>query len=714
MQKNKLYSSFFIFIYIQVFFSCTTISAQNFADKNYYLVDSLELESISSKDQLLIKNSLEQFHTTVNDSVKLDVVYNIVKKSEAEDIWGKYNEWIIDRIKVNKKVINNDALLETALANQGRYYNIKGDYDKAIKFCLESLEITKEKGKSDKAAKAYDFLGDLYKKNGDFINALAFYNKCLEVRKANGNTKEQGQMLNTIGYLHLNFGMHSKALTYFHKSLKLREEIGDKRGVSFCFNNIASVHKKQGKPAIALEYYHKSLKIREELKYEQGLSITLNNIGVVYKNQRDFEKALDYYQRSLKIKEKLKDKKGISRVLNNIGTIYNEQGKLDMALVKYKESLEMTTALNDTKWMAVTLFNMGSVYLKQGNSTKADTYALRSLNLSKKIGHPELIRDAAEVLKNIYSSQYNWEKAFEMQELYVTMRDSIRNKKTEADATEQRVTYEVQKKEQEIKLLSVQNDVLLREKEVQQLKLNKNRIVNAMFLVGGIVAFLLALFFYVVSIKLKSVNQLLQKQDEEKAILLKEIHHRVKNNLQVVNSLLRLQSKEIDDEEIVAKFKETQKRVITIAALHEKMYRSENLRHVNLKEHVESIVEDLITTYAIDKQITTQIHIEDIKVGLRTLVPLGLIINEVIVNSLKYAFNDNDEAVINLQIKQLNDKTFEMLIGDNGVGISSHKKTSGLGSKLINIFTKQLNGSLEVLEDSGTTYKIVFEKIDPQ
>ena len=95
-------------------------------------------------------------------------------------------------------------------------------------------------------------------------------------------------------------------------------------------------------------------------------------------------------------------------------------------------------------------------------------------------------------------------------------------------------------------------------------------------------------------------------------------------------------------------------------------------------------------------------------------MPLGLIINEVIVNSLKYAFNDNDEAVINLQIKQLDGITFEMLIGDNGVGISSHKKTSGLGSKLINIFTKQLNGSLEVLEDSGTTYKIVFEKIDPQ
>ena len=714
MQKNKLYSSFFIFIYIQVFFSCTTISAQNFADKNYYLVDSLELESISSKDQLLIKNSLEQFHNAENDSIKIDLVYNLVTKLKNKIVQEKYNFWILDYIKNNREAYQNKTLEEIVLKNQGKFNNVKGDYDQAIVYYLKSLELRKKSNDIDKIVAIKDMIAGIYKKKGHFLKALEYYNENLTLRKKTDNKKEVGRLLNTIGFLHLNFGMHTKALEYFHESLKYRDEVDDKIGASYCFNNIASVYKQQGKPNVALEYYFKSLKIREGLRNKKAISITLNNIGVVYKNQKEFDKALEYYQSSLVLKEEIKDRSGVSHVLNNIGTIYNEQGKLDMALVKYRESLEMTTAAHDEKWMAITLFNMGSVHLKQGNSIKALSCASRSLTLSKKIGQPELIRDAADVLKSIFSYQHNWKSAFEMQELYVTMRDSIRNKKTEADATEQRVTYEVQKKEQEIKLLSVQNDVLLREKEVQQLKLNKNKIVNAMFLVGGIVAFLLALFFYMVSMKRKSVNQLLQKQDEEKAILLKEIHHRVKNNLQVVNSLLRLQSKEIDDEEIVAKFKETQKRVITIAALHEKMYRSENLRHVNLKEHVESIVEDLITTYAIDKQITTQINIEDIKVGLRTLVPLGLIINEVIVYSLKYAFNDNDEAVINLQIKQLNDTTFEMLIGDNGVGISSHKKTSGLGSKLINIFTKQLNGSLEVLEDSGTTYKIVFEKIDPQ
>ena len=714
MKKNKIYSSFFIVMYLQIFFFCTTICAQNFADKDYYLVDSLNIEKLTSTEQGLIETSLLKFHNTENDSIKIDLIYNLVTELKNINAQEKYNLWVLDYIKNNNETYRNDVLEEIVLTNQGKFNNLKGDYDQAIAYNLKSLELRKKSNDIDKIVAIKDVIAGIYKKKGDFIKALEYYNENLALCKETNNKKEVGRLLNTIGFLHLNFGMHTKALKYFHESLKVREDIDDKLGVSYCFNNIASVYKQQGKPDVALEYYFKALKIREDLKDKKAMSISLNNIGVVYKNQKEFDKALEYYQRSLVLKEDIKDRSGVSHVLNNIGTIYKEQGKLNMALAKYKESLEMTTAAHDEKWMAITLFNMGSVYLKQGNPFKAHTCASRSLTLSKKIGQPELIRDAAEVLKDIYSNQYNWKGAFQMQELYITMRDSIRNKKTEDDATEQRVTYEVEQREQEIKFLSVQNDVLQREKEVQALKISENRIINVMFLVIGIVAFLLALFFYLVLKKSKSVNKLLRKQDDEKKVLLKEIHHRVKNNLQVINSLLRLQSKEINDEEIVAKFRETQKRVITIAALHEKMYRSENLRYVNLKEHIESIVEDLVTTYAIDKKIDFNIQIENIQVGLRTLVPLGLIINEVIINSLKYAFKNIDEGVISLEIKQLNKTTFEMLIGDNGIGFKSYQKTSGLGTKLINIFTKQLNGSLEKIEDSGTTYKIIFEKIDPE
>ncbi|MGB0896580.1 MAG: tetratricopeptide repeat-containing sensor histidine kinase [Flavobacteriaceae bacterium] len=712
MLNNILKFKLYILILLQLLLSCAVGVAQNFADKTYYLVDSLDLKSYSEKDQNIINDALVKYHAAESDSLKIDAIYSIMTLSKNENIWGKYNLWLINFMSEKKE--SNAKLKAVVYANQSKYQNTQGHYSSAIDYQLKSISYRHQLEDKLALAHAYDDLGDLYKKNGDFINSLASYKKSLSLFSLQKNTKLEGQMLNTIGYLHLNFGMHTKALEYFHESLKVRERIDDKRGMSFCYNNIASVYRQQGNIKAALEFYHKSLQLREAIGYQAGMSISLNNIGVVYKNVKDWNKALEYYHRSLVIKKKLKQKKGTSHVLNNIGTIYKEQGKLDMAMAKYEESLKMTTALHDEKWMAITLFNMGSIHLTQGNALKAEECALRSLKLSQKIGHPELVRDASEVLKNVYSKQKLWQKAFSMQELYVTMRDSIRNANTEAAASEQRITYEVEKREQEIKLLSVQNDVLQRDKEVQQLKLNKNRIVNGMFLVAGIVALLLAVFFYMVSKKSKAVNKLLKKQDDEKKVMLKEIHHRVKNNLQVVNSLLRLQSKEIKDQEIVSKFRETQKRIITIAALHEKMYRSENLKYVNLKEHIESIVEDLVTTYAIDKTIDVKIDIEDTSIGLRTLVPLGLIINEIIVNSLKYAFVNQDTGIIHLQIHKREDQLFEMVIRDNGIGIHSYENSPGLGSKLINIFTKQLNGKIDIIDDKGTTYKINFEQIDPQ
>lgn len=705
--------NFFAIICIQLCLFCTAINAQNFEDKNYYLVDSLEFDSLSAKEFSFIKKSLSQFHQTQNDSVKLEIIFSVITESTNANIKRKYNLWAIDYVSKDKAKYTNTIVKSNILANNSFLFKTQGDYDRALEEAFLSLAIRKKQADINKIANSQNSIAELYKKKGDFLKSLEYYKKTLLTYKSLGNKKEEGRLLNTIGYLHLNFGMHSQALSYFHKSLKVRTEIGDEKGMSYCFNNIASVHKQQGNPKVALEYYHKSLKIRKQIGYKAGVSVSLNNIGVVYKNERNFDQALKYYQESLKIKEVLKDKKGIAHVLNNIGTIYNEQEKLDMALAKYEESLKMTTALNDEKWMAITLFNMGNVYQKKKDFSKASYCALRSLEISKRVGQPKIIRDAAGVLKNIYSRQYDWKNAFEMQELYMTMRDSIRNKNSEVAATEQRINYEVEKKEQEIKLLSVKNTALQSEKEVQELKINKSKIVNAIFLIGSIVAIFLAIFFYFVLKKSKAVNKLLKKQDGEKQVMLKEIHHRVKNNLQVINSLLRLQSKEIKDVEIVEKFKETQKRVITIAALHEKMYRSDDLRHINLKDHIESIVEDLVTAYAIDKKIDIHTNIEDISIGLRTLVPLGLIINEIIVNSLKYGFNNVDEGTITLQIKKVDAKTFEMIIGDDGIGLRSYNNTSGLGSKLIRIFTKQLNGTLELLEASGTIYKIIFERVDP-
>jgi len=211
-------------------------------------------------------------------------------------------------------------------------------------------------------------------------------------------------------------------------------------------------------------------------------------------------------------------------------------------------------------------------------------------------------------------------------------------------------------------------------------------------------------------LKLKERNEYFEKQNEEKKAVIKEIHHRIKNNLQVVISLLRMQSSKVEDEKVVDMFKETQKRLLSMALLHEKMQQDDDLKGIDVQEHFITLINGLIKSYAVEKDISLDININKINLGMETLTPLGLVVNELITNSLKHGFADKSKGLITVQIKQLDHASFEMLIGDDGVGFNPKEKPSNLGTKLIGIFVKQLKGTITLLNEPGTIYKIIFKK----
>jgi len=224
----------------------------------------------------------------------------------------------------------------------------------------------------------------------------------------------------------------------------------------------------------------------------------------------------------------------------------------------------------------------------------------------------------------------------------------------------------------------------------------------------------LILQFWKNQIKHKQRRIFLKKENDQKTNMLKEIHHRVKNNLQIVNSLLRIQSSKIKDENIVQMFKKTQRRVLSMAILHEKMYQSENLKNLNAKEHFESLIRDLVETYGINTDIELDISITPVNFTMDTLLPLGLIINELINNSLKYAFKNKEKGKISIQIKTTTRKGFyELIIGDDGVGIEKGQtlKSNQIGANLVQAFVKQINGTITTLEGPGTSYRIIFKGV---
>ena len=211
--------------------------------------------------------------------------------------------------------------------------------------------------------------------------------------------------------------------------------------------------------------------------------------------------------------------------------------------------------------------------------------------------------------------------------------------------------------------------------------------------------------------ELKIQNQIITSQNQEKEIMLKEIHHRVKNNLQVITSLLRLQSHEIKDEQQLNSFSEAINRVKSMALIHEKMYQSDVLANFDLKNYLNSLTNDLIETYAIKKPIKLAVVSEINQIGSKSIVPLSLLFNELISNSIKHGFKDKENGMISVRVSQCEKANyFCMKYEDNGFWQPNTTKSFGL--ELIDTMTEQLEGecSLEKSE-TGTKYSFMLKAL---
>lgn len=210
--------------------------------------------------------------------------------------------------------------------------------------------------------------------------------------------------------------------------------------------------------------------------------------------------------------------------------------------------------------------------------------------------------------------------------------------------------------------------------------------------------------------ELRKQNERIRAQDEEKSTLVKEVHHRVKNNLQIISSLLRTQSNEIENEEAKEHFEEAVNRVMTMALIHQKLYQGESLSDIKLKEYFEELAFDLMKIYGSEKNISVDFVVSINQIGLKSIVPIGLIFNELISNSFKHAFTGQTNGRISVNFTKKGNY-YHMIYHDNGFWIESD--ASGFGLELIDTLTQQLDGSLEVKKgENGTTYNFNFKDLN--
>ena len=216
------------------------------------------------------------------------------------------------------------------------------------------------------------------------------------------------------------------------------------------------------------------------------------------------------------------------------------------------------------------------------------------------------------------------------------------------------------------------------------------------------------------AIERKQTEEGLKSSINEKDILLKETHHRVKNNMQVIHSLLNLQTHYAKNEEAVNVLKESQNRVKSMGIIHEKLYKSSDRSKIDFSDYVKSLTSDLLDSYDVSDKIISVIEIDDIKFNMETAVLCGLIINELISNSLKHAFPHNETGEVSVSLKLLGNR-YQLIVSDNGIGFPEEldfKNTESLGLQLVNNITGQLDGEIDLDRSNGTKVTINFEDLE--
>lgn len=484
----------------------------------------------------------------------------------------------------------------------------------------------------------------------------------------------------------------------------------------------------------AADFYLEGIHIGEK----EGIGYTKNvyfSLGKMFHVTDNYNKAQSYYRIALNLSKKEKDTLLIARSLINLGSINSSLKKFDIAEKLFLESLQYPTPF---AIRTATFSNLGNLKIRQkkfkeailylnkvvqvnpetktGGDAIDYSYLLRAKNGAKDIqGMDTILKNSHELvtttndlraktilisaMSETYQNLHNYKKASELKDQYITLYDSLKTMQRDEIVYEMESKYQTQKKEDEI--LKYQSD--------------KEKLMVFITIALLTIALLSYLIYRNVKQKklLKTQTKLLEIAVDEKNILLKETHHRVKNSFQIVSSLLYLQSENMKDKDAALAIKEAQNRVKSMVLIHQKLYTKDQLVGIETKEYIEDLVQDIVDNQSDTiPNLETQINTESVIFSIDTITPLGLIINELITNSIKHAF---PKEVLNPKIsigfyKEKN--YFVLTVQDNGIGIKKESNDNSFGIKLINALAKKLKAEVVFQNNNGTTVRMEIHKFE--
>lgn len=595
----------------------------------------------------------------------------------------------------NLKTVSIDSCLSWMRSNT---YNGE-DLDNFHAIGLQTLKRSLATKNARTIAEVHEELANWHGYNGTFPPDSIVYHseKALEYYQKGEDKKKIADTYRTLSIDYINIRELEKSQDVLFKAIAIYEELKDDAGLGKAYRSLGVLYQVMEDYEKSIEYTLKAIPIFEKTGEYASLAIAQFNLIIGYGKLGEFEKAYKATDYCIEVvRTKAPEEKFVPiRAYSYRGEVYVKAKEYDKALKDYMSAWELCKANIGEERCATFRTEIGQVFLIQKNYIKALEHLSVGVNAYEDKGQEGLIQPYLDLSKT-YAQLGDYKNAMLYKDKATAnsteiLKDKIANLETEAV-----IKYETGKKDE---ALASQASLIEQKSKTQ----------NLIIAVAALLALLLLSLLYFFN-KNKKATKIIRAKNAENELLLKEIHHRVKNNLEMVKSLIALQSAQLEDSATKDAMIASQNRVQSMGIIHQKLYQGENLGSIEMKDYFLNLSEGILDTFNADDKVKIECAMENLDLDVDTAVPIGLIVNELLTNALKYAFPENIEGKISISLEKTKDNHLKLKVSDNGIGKVKGlaPKGTGFGTQLVSLLTQQLNGKMTERSESGTLIEFDF------
>jgi two-component sensor histidine kinase/Flp pilus assembly protein TadD len=577
------------------------------------------------------------------------------------------------------------------LAHIGFYYDSIKERDSSFYYYKLSLSPRYRSDNDTLNASSLNALGALFHRKGVEDSAIDHYSDALHLYRKHDKHYYAMAVEMNLAMAYKEIGLYEEADTNLLKALDYLERHPPGAYLVICYNTLGSVYGKTGDYQDALECYNKAMNATKATHIDAYISILLNNKGEAFLRLRQYDSAVSCLVQAENIKRIERDTKSLGKTLNLLGETYMALGNDARARSFLQDGLVINTTAEARIDQIVGLHSLIRLNLRQQHYDEARTLLDRAEALAREGGLPDYLRQLLEQRFVLYRAIHRHDLAVQVVEELLIVKDSLLNKE----------------KVKSLQALNIQYKTARKQEQIQNLE--KDTVYQKNWIKGLIgLAIVVTIMVIVIYLLYRSS----QRNKKKAETLFKELNHRVKNNLQILSSVLSLQSQNVKDDDALQAIKSSESRVNAMALIHKKLYRDDNNRTIDMKEYVEELGDFLVHTYGFTTdRLQLKIHCDAVSIDVDKAIPIGLILNELVSNALKYAFDKHPAPALEIHVQEPRAGEVRIDVRDNGVGMGPQKTREGSGSfglKMVNMLIKELKGKVDVEIQGGTAYRIVL------